>query len=218
MKNVYIYCEGPTEESFINEILYPYFFNIGIAVYPIICTTKRTTTKKFKGGVSDYAKIKKELSMICTQHRNEYVTTMFDYYAMPDNTPGIDCNIADVHKRINQIEQTIDADIAQQNCRFHFMLHEFEGILFSKPNSFALIADDDVVNGIQAIRDSYPTPEHINNSPETAPSKRIEALIPNYAKIKNGTLLSKDMGIDTIMEQCPHFSEWIRFIASLATR
>ena len=28
MKNVYIYCEGPTEESFINEILYPYFLNI----------------------------------------------------------------------------------------------------------------------------------------------------------------------------------------------
>ena len=25
MKNVYIYCEGPTEESFVNEILYPYF-------------------------------------------------------------------------------------------------------------------------------------------------------------------------------------------------
>ena len=42
MKNVYIYCEGPTEESFINEILYPYFLNIGIAVYPIVCTTKRT--------------------------------------------------------------------------------------------------------------------------------------------------------------------------------
>ena len=30
MKNVYIYCEGPTEESFINEILYPYFFNVNI--------------------------------------------------------------------------------------------------------------------------------------------------------------------------------------------
>ena len=26
MKNVYIYCEGLTEESFVNEILYPYFF------------------------------------------------------------------------------------------------------------------------------------------------------------------------------------------------
>lgn len=41
MKNVYIYCEGQTEESFVNEILYPYFFNIGVVVSPIICTTKR---------------------------------------------------------------------------------------------------------------------------------------------------------------------------------
>ena len=56
MKNVYIYCEGATEESFINEILYPYFFNAEIAVYPIICTTKRTANKKYKGGVSDYAR------------------------------------------------------------------------------------------------------------------------------------------------------------------
>ena len=30
MKNVYIYCEGQKEESFINEILYPYFTNTGI--------------------------------------------------------------------------------------------------------------------------------------------------------------------------------------------
>lgn len=216
MKNVYIYCEGPTEESFINEILYPYFFNIGIAVYPIICTTKRTASKKFKGGVSDYTKIQKELTMLCKQHRNEYLTTMFDYYAMPDNTPGIDCSEPDIHKRIEQIEHTIDGDINQANCNFHFMLHEFEGILFSKPDSFALIADENVVRSIQAIRDSYSTPEHINNSPETAPSKRLEALIPNYAKIKNGTLLSKEMGIDVIMEQCPHFRRWIESISVLA--
>jgi len=73
MKNVYIYCEGATEESFINEILYPYFFNAGIAVYPIICTTKRTANKKYKGGVSDYAKIKKELTTLCKQHHNRPV-------------------------------------------------------------------------------------------------------------------------------------------------
>lgn len=218
MKNVYIYCEGQTEESFVNEILYPYFFNIGVVVSPIICTTKKTASKKYKGGVSDYAKIKKELTMLCKQHRNEYVTTMFDYYAMPDNTPGIDCLEPDIHERIRQIEHIIDADINQQNCNFHFMLHEFEGILFSKPESFALIADGDVVGSIQAIRDSYPTPEHINNSPETAPSKRLEALIPNYAKIKNGTLLSKDMGIDIIMAECPHCKSWIDSISMITQR
>ena len=215
MRNVYIYCEGPTEESFINEILYPYFFNVGIVVYPIICTTKRTVSKKYTGGVSDYAKIKKELTMLCRQHHNEYVTTMFDYYAMPENTPGLDCTEQDIHERIRHIEQIIDADIGQQNCNFHFMLHEFEAILFSKPASFSLIAGENVVSSIQNIRDSYPTPEHINNSPETAPSKRLEALISNYAKVKNGTLLSKDMGIDVIMKQCPHFNSWIQSILVL---
>lgn len=54
MTNVYIYCEGPTEESFIKEIIYPYFLTKEIIVKPIICTTKRTATKKFKGGVRDY--------------------------------------------------------------------------------------------------------------------------------------------------------------------
>ena len=215
MKNVYIYCEGQTEESFINEILAPYFLNQNIWVCPIICSTKRTATKKYKGGVSDYTKIKKELTLICKQHHNEYVTTMFDYYAMPDNTPGIDNTESDINVRINQIEQAIDADIGQQNCKFHFMLHEFEGILFSNPDSFALIAAQNIVNDIQEIRDKYPTPEHINNSPETAPSKRIEALIPNYAKIKNGTLLSKNMGLDVILSECPHFKEWIQSIVAL---
>lgn len=216
MKNVYIYCEGPTEESFINEILYPYFLNLSILVRPIICTTKRTLTQKFKGGVSDYEKIKKELTMLCKSHPNEYITTMFDYYAMPDNTPGIDCTEPDPQNRMRQIETIIDADIDQSNCKFHFMLHEFEGILFSKPSSFRIIADGTAVQQIQAIRDSYPTPEHINSSHETAPSKRLKALIPNYAKVRNGTLLSKDMGLDLIMEQCPHFNEWVQSIVALA--
>lgn len=185
---IYIYCEGQTEESFINEILYPYFFNLNVFVRPVICTTKRTPTQKFKGGVSDYIKIKKELTILCKSHPNEYITTMFDYYAMPDNTPGIECTEPDLQNRMRQIEAIIDADIGQPNCKFHFMLHEFEGILFSKPSSFGIIADETIVQQIQAIRDSYPTPEHINNSPKTAPSKRLEALIPNYAKVLNGTL------------------------------
>ena len=94
------------------------------------------------------------------------------------------------------------------------MLHEFEGILFSNPQSFQIIADQDIVNKISEIRKMYPTPEHINNSFETAPSKRLEKLIPNYAKIKNGILISKDMGIDKMIDECPHFREWVEKIIS----
>ena len=216
MKNVYIYCEGQTEESFVNAVLYPYFLNIGIWVRPIICETKRSSTKKYKGGVTSYQKIKRELLMLCRTHSNEYVTTMFDYYAMADDTPGLDIRKEDIIDQIECIEKTIDDDLNQRNCSFHFMLHEFEGILFSKPKSFGLIADDEVVGNIQEIRNAFPTPEHINNSLETAPSKRILQLIPNYAKIKDGTTLSTDMGIDTIMEECLHFKKWIEEIKNRA--
>ena len=215
MKNVYIYCEGQTEEAFINNVLGPYFANIDIWVYPIVCTTKRTQLKKYRGGVCDYAKIKKELYLICRNHHNEIVTTMFDYYAMPDNTPLIGCNDSDIYTRIEKIENAINKDIGLNNCHFNLSLHEFEGLLFSHPESFGLIADETVVNKIKETKDAALTPEHINNSPDTAPSKRLETLIPGYAKVKNGSILSQNMGIDVIMENCYHFSSWVKKIISL---
>lgn len=215
MKNVYIYCEGQTEETFINEILSPYFLNIGIYVTPIVCTTSRNKNKKFKGGVSSYAKIKSELTLLCKQHHNEYFTTMFDYYAMPNNTPNIDDDTPDIYQRISNIEKSIDADIGIKNCCFNLMLHEFEGILFSNPNSFSLITTEENVKKIAKMRESAESPEHINNSPETAPSKRIASIVPNYAKVKNGAILAKDMGIDVIMQECKHFAEWIEKLKNL---
>ena len=67
MKNVYILCEGQTEEAFVNNVLYPYFINMKIAVYPIIFETKRTIGHKYKGGITNYGKVKRE--------RNEGFTT-----------------------------------------------------------------------------------------------------------------------------------------------
>lgn len=215
MKNVYIYCEGQTEETFINEILSPYFVNVDICVIPIVCTTSRHKNKKFRGGVSNYDKIKSELTLLCKQHHNEHLTTMFDYYAMPTNTPNIDDNTPDIYQRISNIEKAIDTDLGMNNCFFNLMLHEFEGILFSNPNSFSLITDEDNVKKVTEMRESAETPEHINNSPETAPSKRLESIIPNYAKVKNGAILAKDMGIDVIMRECKHFAEWIEKIKNL---
>ncbi len=217
MKNVYVYCEGQTEESFINNLLVPYFANRDIWLYPIVCSTKRTLTKKYKGGVSDYQKIKNELTILCKSHKHEIVTTMFDYYAMPTNTPMIDCEEPDLYARIEKIEGAITADIGQDNCFFNLSLHEFEGLLFSNPNSFRQIASEKVVAQIQAVKDTFSSPEFINNSPETAPSKRLEQIIQGYskAKVTNGTILSHDMGIDIILKNCKHFSDWIKRIIQL---
>ena len=88
---------------------------------------------------------------------------------------------------------------------FKFMKHEMESAVALTD----IFIDDGIVGEIQRIRNDFETPEHNNNSPETAPSKRLEALIPGYAKVKNGTQLSEAMGLGVIMAQCPHFKKWI---------
>lgn len=212
MKNVYIYCEGQTEETFVNKVLAPYFANSMIFVIPIICTTSRKHGVKNKGGVSNYGKIKSELTLLCKQHKNELFTTMFDYYGMPDDTPNIANGEENLYKRISNIEQAIEQDLGMPNLIFNFMVHEFEALLFSEPDAFSLITTNENVEAIKNARNSVETPEHINNSPITAPSKRLEALMPNYAKIINGSIISQKIGIDKIMAECKHFSNWIEKI------
>ena len=214
MTYVYILCEGQTEESFINNVLSPYFENMSIYITPIICETKRTASKKYKGGVSTYDKIRSELLML-SRNKECIITTMFDYYAMPKDTPGIACTEIDIYKRIHIIEDAINQDIDQENCFAYLMLHEFEALLFSSPKSFEAVGGPIIIKSVQKIRNSYQTPEHINNSPDTAPSKRLEAIIPNYPKVKNGSILSKEMGIDTILHECKHFESWINKIKAL---
>lgn len=103
MKNVYIYCEGQTEEAFVNGILFPYFYSENIMTIPIICQTSRRAGKKHRGGAVNYEKIRHELTLLSKEHRNEHITTMFDYYGMPENTPEIDCSTADPVLRMKEI-------------------------------------------------------------------------------------------------------------------
>ena len=214
MKNVFIYCEGQTEESFVNAVLYPYFANMDIYVTPIIHKTKRTPTKSYKGGVIDYKPIKDELRILC-KNPNVFVTTMFDYYGMPNNTPAIDHTDTDLYKRIEYIEQAITNDIGCNNLSFNLLVHEFEGLLFSDTQAFSTIANDKAHENLHAMRASAETPEHINNSVSTAPSKRIESVISDYTKVRQGIIVAKNIGINKMLSECKHFADWIDRIKSL---
>lgn len=214
MKNVFIYCEGQTEESFVNAVLYPYFANMDIYVTPIIHKTKRIPTKSYKGGVIDYKPIKDELRILC-KNPNVFVTTMFDYYGMPSNTPAIDYTDTDLYNRIEYIEQAITNDIDCNNLSFNLLVHEFEGLLFSDTQAFSTIANDKAVEKLQAMRASAETPEHINNSVSTAPSKRIENVISDYTKVRQGIIIAKNIGINKMLSECKHFADWIDRIKSL---
>jgi len=211
MRRLYILCEGQTEENFVNTILNPYLYNMAIFAIPIICATKRTSARKYKGGVSSFGKIEKELRRLCDEHTNEMVTTMFDLYALPHDTPGLGSGIRDVYEKVRFIEGAVSEQIGNKhgNMIFNLVLHEFEGLLFSDVSAFSSAADNEAVDLLKKVRDAVPTPEHINDSPETAPSKRVAKAIPAYSKVVDGIDIAEKIGIEKMKSECRHFSNWL---------
>lgn len=201
---LYVYCEGPTEREFVNRVLSPYLDRYSIQSIPIVCSTGKVGDKKSIGGISSYGKVHDELIRICGEHHNELVTTMIDYYGLPGDTPG-------VNKDIVGCEHDISADLSCDNLIVYLSKHEFEALLFSDPKAFGFIYPKSI-NKMEKIRDSYPTPEDINNSYETAPSRRIKKIIHAYSKVNDGVFIAEKIGVESMMAQCPHFKGWIKAI------
>lgn len=92
----------------------------------------------------------------------------------------------------------------------YVVMHEFEGLLFSNPKAFCDgIARPDLVSHFQNIRDQFGSPEEINDSPDTAPSKRIIAAVPGYQKPLYGTLAALEIGLADMRGACPLFNSWV---------
>lgn len=213
MKRLVFIVEGETEEAFVNTILRPYFQNCGI-YNPVQCFKIKHT----QGGMHKYSYVRNDV-LNTIYEQNVIVTTMFDLYALPHSFPGYEESqtIEDHLKRVVFLEAKMKEDLEMnQNRQFnnyipYIQLHEFEALLFSSANGFEALFEDNEMNykGIREVIDTFPNPEDINDSPETAPSKRMQKLIRGYNKVAYGISLIEYTGIDIILRKCPHFREWI---------
>ena len=68
---------------------------------------------------------------------------------------------------------------------------------------------ESIVQQFEAVRNDFPTPEDINDHPDTAPSKRVLRIYPKYRKVLDGTLAAKAVGVDRMRQECPHFRDWV---------
>lgn len=215
MKRIYVLCEGETEESVVKNVLNPYFNLKDIYLIPVIIETKRTINLKYKGGISSFAKIIKELKKLCYEHPNEKVTLFIDFYGLPTDTPSCNPSILDVYSRVAFIEKEICDHVSCNNLIPYLNVHEFEALLFSDTNEFKVIADENSILELENIKNSYGNPEFINNSPNTAPSKRIISLIPTYKKIIDGTRILNEIGVEKVRNNCLHFNKWVHDLENL---
>lgn len=223
MIRCYVVCEGQTEETFIRNVIAPILAPQQIYLIARLIPTSKTS----KGGALTYERVRKFV-LNSLKEGNVFVTTFFDLYALDNQFPNFteSQKKADVYAKVESLEKAFKKDIVQENLSFtskffpYIQPYEFEGLLFSDIAKLTEIesAWSQITNALQIIRNSVETPEHINDSPQTAPSKRLESYLKNpyYRKTLHGTLAIEAIGIDKLLAECRHFKQWYHQLLALS--
>jgi Domain of unknown function (DUF4276) len=222
MARLLIHVEGQTEETFVNDLLADHLHNYG---YEIVSARiiGNARLRERRGGIRAWSTVKKDILNHLKEDTDCLATTMVDYYGLPQKGDGAWPGRAEAGKlpyaeKSPRVEGALFADVAKElggefeARRFipFVVMHEYEGLLFSDCQAFAeAIARPQLGQRFWEIRKQFATPEEIDDSPITAPSKRVEALVAGYEKPLLGTLAALKMGLDKIRGECPHFRAWL---------
>lgn len=191
-----ISVEGATEERFVISCLMPYLAQKQIFITPV----------SLNGNVS-VDRISSELKNLL--YSFDVVTTLYDFYGFKQ---------LDQNETKDSLEHRILMSIPknlQERLIPYIQMYEFEGLLFSSPSIMsAVLQEEKIEPWAKNILDQFNgNPELINNSPETAPSRRL-AITP-YRKTTHGPNIAKEIGIENIREKCEGFDDWIRVLEGL---
>jgi len=179
--------------------------------------------KNYRGGVTTYTKIKNDILRWLAEDSTAYLSTFFDLYRLPNDFPQFKeaQKKPEPLQRVNCLEKAFENDIKHEKFLPYIQLFEFEGLLFSDVQAIdeciTLTLDaPSQLKKLHHIRSQYPTPEHINDGENTAPSKRLGALYPYYDKVLHGSLISEAIGLSKLRQECPHFDQWVSCLEYLA--
>lgn len=204
-----ISVEGQTEEAFFKKTVVPYFLGFGIYTDIIIVTTSKDRCgRKNRGGCINIDRVKNEVQKLLNSY--DYVTTFYDFYGFSSrHTDDVD-----------ELETTIYNLFNTENFIPYIQKYEFETLLFSNPEYFTTYFDNDTVEKeMKKVIDSYQDIELINDSIQTAPSKRMAKLFELedevYDKVFHGEGIATDIGLSKIRQEAKRFSMWIDKIVSL---
>lgn len=229
MTRVLFHVEGQTEESFVRELLRPHLAAMGIAASARLIGNARRRDRR--GGIRGWPETLRDITNHLRQDQNCVATLMVDYYGLPaageKEWPGrAMASQRPFHQKASTVQDALsDAIGSAMGYNFNgdrfipfVVMHEFEGLLFSDCENFVKGIGRPNLSGIfQDIRDQFGSPEEINDSVETAPSKRILKLVPNYQKPLQGTLAASEIGLDAIRAQCPNFAHWMGQLEALGS-
>ena len=226
MIRLHVVAEGRTEQKFVQEILAPHLGHFGVFADARCVETSRDqgASRIYRGGLVNYAKAKRDINLwIKEDGKSECVfTTMFDFYALPDNFPDFQQakSQSDPYARVKILESAFKRDIVSENGQIRFIpyiqLHEFEALIFANLDDLPYEYPN-CETKIKELRQTVAgkNPELIDDGVETAPSKRLLAKIPEYNKVMSGVNIVQAIGLEKLKSRCAHFCQWLKILEEL---
>ena len=195
--------EGPTETDFVKNVLRPHLSEREVYPFPI----------SLDGNVS-LERLAPRMAGLLRSH--DRVTSLVDFYGFKRR------NAAGPDELQNRIDDAVRRQMPPNRDLSHAFAYvqqyEFEALLFSDAGAFSILPGVSAgqVAALRAIRNRFPTPEHINDRPDAAPGKRIANIIPRYDKRNAGYLVAQEIGLPAIRAACPRFDAWLTRLEALA--
>jgi hypothetical protein len=197
----------------------PYLARKGIYITAIIISKSGQ-----KGGDVKFSRVKNDIGLHLKQRDDTFLTLFVDYYGIKTDWPGLkeakkQSMPSGKAEKINsatkfRVNQLFDDHGSDRRFIPYVAMHEFEAMLFSEPQILADLLDVRQ-SDIDKILMECGEPENIDDSPYSAPSKRLEILSPRFKKATTGIAIAKTISLDKIRSQCPIFNEWLSEIEIL---
>ncbi len=224
MARLLIHVEGQTEEDFVNQVLRDHLVASGF--HSVSARTVGNPRQRQRGCIRKWQSVRTDIMNHLKEDPGCVAITMVDYYGLPQEWPGRaqPKNLRTIQERAQCVQEALLRDLAAEmgpgfNPQ-HFVpfvvMHEFEALLFSDCAAFSRgIYRPDLESQFRKVREQFATPEEINDSPDTAPSKHVASIMPGYQKPLLGMLAVLEIGLARIRAECPHFDGWLKHLELL---
>jgi len=218
--------EGQSESGFFKPFLAEHLALRGIDLHvPVIGRGGA------KGGMlfRSFGQVCAELGDFLADRRRPWVTTFFDYYGLPSGgrlgwdfvpTAKARGGVTAIEDRLREGVREAAPLLAERFIPY-VQLHELEALYFAEPVTLSTVLESpQSAETFAAVVAKAGGCEQINDSPITAPSKRLQAVCPGYIKGRSSAAHAPRIGaklsMATVRGLCPRFHAWLEAIEGLA--
>ena len=218
-RRIHLLLEGRTEETIVRDVFLPCLVARGWHVTCSILTTREVRDgKNYRGGVSSWSSVRKEIRQLLRDTSISIVSTVIDYYGFPSDAPGMNTRpVSGPRSRVEHVEKALYDAIGDKRFLPHLTLRESESWVFAAAEQVGeLSLDRSMAKMLEHDVTRAGGPELVNGGVDTAPSKRLKRYWPEFEKTIDGPLAIADLGLPALREQCPHLDAWLARVEQAA--